>query len=207
MRSSSRSYVCARMTTTEKYRHLYPKPLGAHLNSIDTSSINCIKWGLLPSLRNAVLNHDLVSASYMLSMSVCPGTDFLNVALQSQGGNAEMAKLLRSHNAPITTTGVLYRAQQVGGLDLAIALDNPPPSTLHYLKPMPAYYFVRDDEFCNVDPPVLRTWQPNGQPPPTRSRGAPVGRRGSRSATASRRPRRRRPGSRTAPRPARPRAS
>lgn len=151
------------MTTTEKFRHLYPKLI----NNIDTSSINCINWSLLPSLKNAVLNHDLVSASYMLAVSVCPGMNFLETALQSHGGNAEMARLLRAHNAPITTAELLDRAREVGGSDLAVALANPPPSSLHYLKPMPAYYFVRDDEFCNVDPPVLRTWQPNGQPPPT----------------------------------------
>ncbi len=161
------------MTTTEKFKYLYEQCTfydeGVEVCwHIDTRPINRVYWSALhPSLLEAVLNQDLVSVAYLLSMSVVPRGAFIELALKTQGGNIELTKLLRGHNAPICAMNNIDRAQEVGGSDLVVALANPPPSDRHYPKPMPAYYFVRNDTLCNIDPPVLRTWQPNGHPPVT----------------------------------------
>jgi hypothetical protein len=106
-----------------------------------------------------------MSAAYLLAMRVPPDTGkicLVEKALEQPTADVEMAKLLRAHYAPMNSYA-LYNAHEAGGLELVDALSHPPSSGTLRLKPVTAYFYVRND----IDGPgmhVCQSWPPAGMP-------------------------------------------
>jgi len=106
-----------------------------------------------------------MSVAYLLSHGVPP--DHCNkflvaLALDGPFHDVELAKLLRAHHSPMDIEA-LKSAREVGGQDLVDELCNPPSSSVHRRKPVPAYHFVRMD-FDGPHMRVSQSWPPARAP-------------------------------------------
>ena len=152
------------MAETDKYSYIYvANPRSQALCTAVRDVVRRVCDWLRSPLQYAVHSNSLMGVAYLLSHGVPPdtGTIFL-VARALQDQRIEMAKLLRAHHAPLDLEALNY-AREVGGQDLVDELVNPPSSSVHRRKPVPAYHFVRMDS----DGPHMRvcqSWPPAGMP-------------------------------------------
>ena len=155
------------MTETDKYLHLYVRAIEpARLGTAMQDVVRRVRDWLFPALEDSVRSHNLMGAAYLLSHGVPAdtGNGFLveSALVDPPFCNVEMAKLLRSHHAPMNHEA-LYKACEVSAGNLVDELVNPPSSGFYRRKPVPAYHFVRIDE----DGPHMRvsqSWPPASMP-------------------------------------------
>ena len=156
------------MAETDKFSYIYvDNPKSAALYTATRDVVRRVRDWLRTPLQNAVSSHNLASVAYLLSHGVPPnhGNVFLVASaleIMRDGQAVEMAKLLRAHHSPLDAEALNY-ALEAGGQDLVDELVNPPSSSVHRCKPVPAYHYVRmDSDGSRMR--VCQSWPPAGMP-------------------------------------------